>query len=54
MTEKIIVIHDQRVYDALRQQARINRRFVLFAVVATACFYVLNRRIKEIKPAEGE
>lgn len=55
MSEKVIVMHDASVYTALRRQAKINRRFALFAVVVSAYLIFLTKTrvtIEESKTAE--
>lgn len=62
MIEKTItIVHDNRVYDALRKQNKTNRSFAFFAMAATACLVYLIRqndqqekRIQELMKLKGE
>lgn len=50
MNEKVILVYDSAVYDALRKQAKMNRRIKAFAVLVTAyIFLTMKERIEEQK-----
>lgn len=57
MVEKMIIVNDRRVYERLRKQARLNRRFTAFAMLSTACIFMLTKivviqgkKIRELDP----
>lgn len=61
MAKKIIIVHDRRVYDELKRQARTNRKFAAIALVGAAYIYWLtkayqrlDKKIREINTPEGE
>lgn len=55
MSEKIVLVHDTAIYDALRKQAKTNRRFKVFAVLVTAyIFLTVKERIEQKKTQEEE
>lgn len=61
MSEKITIIHDRRVYEELKQLKKMDRKFMVFAIIATAYIYSLvkkcaklDEQIKEITETEGE
>ena len=45
MNEKIYVVHDRYVYNELRNQHKVNRRFGLFAILSTACIVWLAKKV---------
>lgn len=47
MPDKIVVLHDNRVYETLRKQAKINRRFAMFSLAMTACLVILAKTCNE-------
>lgn len=61
MTEKIIVVYDRSIRDVLKKQAKINKRFGIFAMISS--FYLVSlmlayneqsKKIKELTDSEGE
>lgn len=53
MSEKIILVHDTAIYDALRKQAKTNRRFKVFAALVTAyIFLTVKERFEQKKARE--
>lgn len=55
MSEKIILVHDTAIYDALRKQAKTNRRFKIFAVLVTAyIFLTAKERAENCKKAQED
>lgn len=61
MPDKIVVLHDSRVYETLRKQAKTNRRFAVFALAATACLVFLaktcdeqGKKLQELNPNKEE
>lgn len=49
MEKVIAIMHDTRVYEALRRQAKINRRVSLFALLVTASMVFQQYTIMEQK-----
>lgn len=55
MSEKIILVHDSAVYDALRKQAKTNRRFKIFAVLVTGYIFLTAKdRVENRKKVQEE
>ena len=49
MNEKTVIIHDASVYRMLRQQNKINRRFVVFSAIMLACVAIMGKQIKKLE-----
>lgn len=54
MSEKIVLVHDTAIYDALRKQAKMNRRFKVFAALVTAYIFLTVKERFEQKKAQEE
>lgn len=61
MIEKTIIMHDRRVYEDLRRQAKLNRRFgtlillgVVYAVAMKSLYNKHEEKIQALMDAKGE
>lgn len=61
MTTKTVIVNDYTVYQALRNQARLNRRFAFLILVGVVCIVSLKstcdrltKKIEELTNVEGE
>ena len=53
MERRTIIIHDRSVYEALRRQAKINRRFALFSLIATIQIIFLYKKLEKPVSEDG-
>lgn len=53
MERRTIIIHDRSVYEALRRQAKINRRFARFSLIATIQIIYLYKKLEKPVSEDG-